>query len=101
MLARHGLNLEVFAVLLISVAHQLRFYIQGHLTYLASVEEQSLPRNVGAKNYLFLREDEWLLELRQTTVAPTAPFGSMYMDVGKEARGAAAPFERYELESAG
>jgi hypothetical protein len=68
---------------------------------LASVEEQSLLRNVVAKNYLFLREGEWLLELRLPKVAPTVPFDSMYMDVEKEAREAVALFERYELESAG
>jgi hypothetical protein len=95
------LNQEVFAAWLIAVAHQLQFCIQGHLTYLASVEEQSLLRNVDAKNYLFLREGEWLLELRLPKVVPTVPFGSMCMGAEREVREVVALFGKYELGSAG
>ena len=92
------MNQEVSAASLISVAHQLQFCIQGHLTYSASVEEQSLLKNVGAKNYLFLREGEWPLELHLPKVVPIVPSDSMCMDVERGGLEAAVLFGKCELE---
>ena len=100
MLARHGLNLEVFAALLTFVAHQLQFYIQGHPIYSASVEALWPPGSVVAKSCPCLREGEWPHGLHLPKVAPIVPFDSMYMDVEREARGAVALFGKCELESA-
>ena len=56
---------------------------------------------MGAKNYLFLREVEWQLELHLPTAAPTVLFYSKYRDVERGGPEVVVLFGKYELESAG